>query len=116
MTARPYRLLPSVAAFLLFLAAGSLLVGWIMGGDAPMTPLQDMQAVRYALAYPSVPPPDLQALALEDLLGRLDERLRPIAGRVTIISYSADRESFVLKATHEADPGKTYTVDLYGVR
>jgi len=116
VTARPYRLLPSLAAFLLFLAAGSFLLGRIMGGESPMTPREEMQAVRYALAYPSVPPTELRSLDLEDLLGRLDDGLRPIAGRVTIVSYASNRESFLLKATHAGEPAKTFTVDLYGVR
>ena len=116
MTARPYRLRPSRAAFLLFLAAGSLMLDRIMGREIPMTPQEEMQAVRYALAYPSIPPAELRALDLEELLGRLDGGLRPIAERVTIVSYSSSRESFLLKATHAGEPGRAFTVDLYGVR
>ena len=116
MTARPYRLLPAIAAFVLFLMAGSLLVRWIAGSDPAMTPLQEMQCVQYAIAFPAQPPEELSPPILEELLGRLDPQLRPIAGRVTVLSFSSDEGGFQLRATHAGNPGKTYAVDLYGVR
>jgi hypothetical protein len=116
VTARPYRSLPALAAFLLFLLAGSLLVRGIAGGGPSMTPKEEMYCVYYAIAYPSQPPPTLSPLTLEQLLGRLDERFKPIAGRVTILSYGADENGFELRAAHAGEPGKTYTVNLYGLR
>ena len=116
MTARPYRILPALAAFLLFLLAGSLLVRGVAGGGQTLTPQQEMYCVYYAIAFPAQPPATLSPLTLEQLLGRLDERFKPIAGRVTILSYGADENGFQLRATHSGDPGKTYTVNLYGLR
>lgn len=115
MTARPFHPVPALVAFLLFLSAGSLLVRWIMGADPAMTPLQEMQCVHYAIAFPARPPETLSPLVLEELLGRLDGKLRPIAGRVGVVSYEADERGFKLRATHAGEPGRTFTVDLRGV-
>jgi hypothetical protein len=112
----PYRPLPALTAFLLFLAAGSLLVGWIMGADEGLTPLQEMQCVQYALALPEEPPEELTRGDLEDLLGQLDEKFRPIAGRVTVVAYEAGDHGFLLQAVHADEPGRTFTVDLRGIR
>lgn len=116
MRHRPYHLAPAVAAFLLFLAAGSFLVGRIAGGEDDLTPLQEMQAVQYAVALPARPPLELTPLVLEDLLTRLDPAFGPIAGRVIVVSYEAGEDGFKIRATHAADPGRTWTVDLRGVR
>lgn len=116
MTARPYRTLPTLAAFLLFLAAGSLLVRAIVGGGQELTPREEMHCVYYALTFPAQPPETLTSLALEELLGRLDERFKPIAGQISILSYASDGNGFELRATHAGDPGKTYAMNIYGFR
>jgi hypothetical protein len=113
---RTHRMLPTVAAVVLFLLLGSVLVGRLQPGPRAAAPEDEVRAVYFALNFPRALPETLDTETLRRLLGSLDAKFAPVADRITVDSYTADPSGFVLQLRHSGLPGRTFTLTNRGIR
>jgi hypothetical protein len=113
---RTYRIFPTLIVIVLFLLAGSLLVGRFQSKPAVMGPEDEVRAVYFAVQYATPAPPDVDTAALRQMLGLLDPDLVPIADKITVVSYARSQYGVEMQVRHSGQPDRTFTLNNYGVR